>query len=223
MSGEGKADTHLPPGRMLGPYEIRKLLGSGAFADVYLARHKLLEKDFALKVIRTPEAERWEKEGAKIMCRLRHPNVVSVHFADRIDGVLVIAMDYVEGRTLRDLLRERGRMEAAEALRIAASVASALDYVHSLEGEGSSHVAHLDLKPSNILIDASGTVKITDFGMAQCAGTALSGGPAVAGSPAYMAPEQFEGRPSPGADLWAVGVVLFEMLLGRTPYRGATF
>ena len=120
----------FPEGYCLGHYEIKRLLGSGAFADVYLARHKLLDKEVALKVIRNSESEAWEQQGARIMCRLHHPHIVNVHFADRIEGRLVIAMDYAAGRTLREIQQER-RLEPAEAIDIATSLAEALDYVHT--------------------------------------------------------------------------------------------
>jgi serine/threonine protein kinase len=212
------AEDKFPEGYSLGHYEIKQLLGSGAFADVYLARHKLLDKEVALKVIRSSEAEAWEQQGAKIMCRLHHPHIVNVHFADRIDGRLVIAMDYVGGRTLREILQER-RLEPAEGIEIATSLAEALDYVHSQELGGTARPAHLDLKPSNILIDAQGMIKITDFGMAQMLHVETEQACGTGGSPAYMAPEQFAGKPSQQSDLWAVGVLLHQMLFGRTPFR----
>ena len=209
-------DTKFPEGYCLGHYEILRLLGSGAFADVYLARHRLLDKEVALKVVRSAEAEAWEQQGAKIMCRLQHPSIVNVHFADRVDGRLVIAMDYVAGKTLREILQER-QLGQSEALEIATSLAEALDYFHTLKLEAGWRLAHLDLKPSNILVDSAGTARITDFGMAQM--LHLDDDRSLGGSPAYMAPEQFEGKPSQQSDLWAVGALLFEMLLGHTPFR----
>ena len=156
----------FPEGHILGLYEIKHLIGTGAFADVYLARHRILEHEVALKVIRNSEAEAWEQQGAKIMSRLHHPNIVNVHFADRIDGRLVIAMDYVAGKTLRERMQEQ-QLDPAEAVDIASALAEALDYVHGLDLGTAARPAHLDLKPTNILITAGGTVKITDFGMAQ--------------------------------------------------------
>jgi serine/threonine protein kinase len=212
-----------PAGHRLGPYEIRQSLGSGAFADVYLARDTVLDRDVALKVIRSAEAEPGEMEGARIMCRLAHPNIVRVHAADRIGDRLVIAMDYVEGRTLREVLKESGRLDLPQALGVAHVIAEALDYVHNLRIDGASALAHLDLKPSNILVNAHGTVRIADFGLAQRfhagSGTAVRGG----GSPAYMAPEQFRSEGAPQSDLWAVGVLLYQMLTGEAPFRADSF
>jgi hypothetical protein len=212
----------LPAGSRLGAYEVRRPLGSGAFADVYLARHVLLEQDVALKIIRSAVAEDREREGAKIMSRLRHPHVVSVQFADRIDGRLVIAMDYVEGQTLRQVLDAGGPLAPERAVGIAMAICEALDYVHGLRFENGRDVAHLDLKPGNVLVQPDGTVRITDFGLAHLLGNGVSGTAPVAGSPAYMAPEQFAGKPCQASDLWAVGVLLWEMLAGEPPFRGAS-
>jgi hypothetical protein len=219
MSGAASITPLLPPGSRLGPYEILRLLGSGAFADVYLARNTLLEKEFALKVLRAPESEAGDLQGARIMCRLQHPNIVSVQFADRIEGRLVIAMDYVEGKTLRGILKERAPLDLDRSLEIAATVVNALEYVQSFELKGSAGLGHLDLKPSNILVDSKGATKITDFGMAQAFHHESDEIVVTGGSPAYMAPEQYEGKPSKQSDIWAVGVLLYEMLIGHPPFR----
>src|SRR5512139_1363388 len=154
--------TPLPAGQRLGPYEIVRLLGSGAFADVYLARHTLLEHDVALKVVREAAADRWEQHGAKVMSHLRHPNIVAVQFADRIDGRLVVAMDYVRGRTLRAVLDEGGPLAPCRAVEIATEICAALEYLHEFQLGDAAGFAHLDLKPSNVLVGDDGVVKVTD-------------------------------------------------------------
>jgi serine/threonine-protein kinase len=211
--------TPLPPGQRLGPYEIVRLLGSGAFADVYLARHTLLECDVALKVVRETAADRFEQYGAKVMSRLQHPNIVRVQFADRIDGQLVVAMDYVRGRTLRAELDGGGPLAPARAVEIAAQICAALEYLHGFQLGDAAGFAHLDLKPGNVLIGDDGVVKVTDFGLTRVTEGHEQGTERIAGSPAYMAPEQFEGRGTPRSDIWAVGVLLYEMLRGAPPFQ----
>lgn len=208
--------TRFASGAHLGAYTVERLLGSGAFADVYLARHQILNQEVALKVIRSAETEQWEQEGARLMCRLHHPNIVVVHFADRIDGRLVVAMDYVNGPTLRQLLDEHARLSPVRAARIAVAVADALQFLHTFPTEDGRAFAHLDLKPVNILLERGEVPRLTDFGLAHL--TRAVDRAAVAGSPSYMAPEQFAGRPSPRSDIWALGVLLYEMVTGRLPF-----
>jgi len=223
MSNQDLIQPLYESGHRLGPFEIQRLLGSGAFADVYLANNVHLDQRVALKVIRRAEAEPLEQQGAQMMCRLQHPNIVTVRFADRTEGRLVIAMDYVDGETLAQKLRPGEALDLATALNIATAVCAALDYVHTLEIDGCHGLAHLDLKPSNVLIDKNGAVKIADFGIAQWLrqGEGVTGVP-TGGSPAYMAPEQFEGKSAAQSDLWAVGILLCQMLTGETPFHGKT-
>lgn len=213
--------TVLPAGHRAGPYIVEHLLGSGAFADVYLARHHLLDQPVALKIVRAAAPERREQEGARLMCRLDHTGIVRVHFADCIDGHFAIAMEYVAGETLRDLLARSGRLAPERAAGIAAAVCDALEYLHSFRLADVTGYAHLDVTPSNVLIDVNGLPKLADFGLASVAAARGNKG-AVAGSPAYMAPEQFVGRGSPRSDLWAVGALMFEMLSGDPPVRGSS-
>jgi serine/threonine protein kinase len=223
MSGQDPAAQPFAAGHRLGPFEIIRPLGTGAFADVYRALDTVLDRDVALKIIRDPEAEPSEMEGARIMCRLVHPNIVRVHSADRIDGRLVIAMDYVDGKTLQDVLKENKRLELSQAIAVAQVITGALDYVHAFGIDGSCGLAHLDLKPSNILIDPRGTVRIADFGLAQRFHAPAEVAARAGGSPAYMAPEQFRGEGTAKSDLWALGIVLSQMLTGQTPFRADSF
>jgi serine/threonine protein kinase len=209
----------LCEGHSLGAYQIERRLGSGAFADVYLACSAILDQKVALKVIRRIDAENMEQQGARIMCRLNHPNVVHVHFADRIDGRLVIAMDYIRGITLKQVLDNQAPLDSPTALAIASAITEALDYVHTLKCDNFSGIAHLDLKPSNILLDEEGKVKITDFGMAHLLANTADLEMRIGGSPTYMAPEQYSGNPCPQSDLWAVGVLLYQMLIGKAPFH----
>jgi eukaryotic-like serine/threonine-protein kinase len=209
-------------GHCLGAYRIERLLGSGAFAEVYLARNTILDKEVALKVVHSTDAESMEQQGARIMCRLNHPNIVQVHSADRIDHRLVIAMDYIRGITLKEVLDEKAPLDSSTAMAIALAIVEALDYVHTLKCEQFCGIAHLDLKPSNILIDEEGVVKITDFGMAQLLANGTDPETRIGGSPTYMAPEQYSGNPCLQSDLWAVGVLLYQMLIEEAPFRASS-
>jgi hypothetical protein len=211
----------LPTGCRLGPYEIIRLAGSGAFAQVYLARQMTLDVNVALKVIQAAKSAEREIQGARIMTMLRHVNLVSVLHAEWIGDQLVIAMDWVEGQTLAERLTVTPAIEPNEALRIASEVVRGLAEIHNVRLEGCARIAHLDLKPANILIQSDGRIKITDFGISQLLGSV---GPrsATEGSPLWMAPEQFEGTPDQSSDLWALGALLYRMLAGHGLFGSPT-
>jgi serine/threonine-protein kinase len=198
---------------MLGKYERLDVLGHGASGIVYLARDTLLNKQIALKEVdvHAGDVGRFLEE-ARVMDRLRHPNIVRVNGVDRIDGKIVIDMEYVRGRNLQEILRSDGKQPVDKAVDIAIEVLDALDYAHTMQ------TVHRDIKPANILIDRDGSVKLVDFGLAEILATnAYAGG---AGTYAYMAPEDFaeDDRSDSRSDIWAVGVTLFEMLTGQRPY-----
>ena len=216
MSGDSETRHKLAPGDCLGPYKIERPLGSAASADVYLARHTVLDARCTLKVVRNSQAENWERNGVRILSTLSHPNIARVRWANRINGCFVIAMDHAGGASLRDLLREKGKLPPAEALRIVSCVASALDYVHTLEFYGPLDLVRLEIEPSNIFVAPDGAVKISDFGMGQ----GVAAEPAAdrfAGCAAYLAPEEAQGRRTLQSDVWTTGMLLFELALGRTP------
>jgi serine/threonine protein kinase len=199
---------------MLGKYERLDVLGHGVSGIVYLAKDTLLNKQVALKVVDVQAGDmRRFLEEARVMDRLRHPNIVRVLSVDRIDGEIVIAMDYVRGQNLQDLLRAEGTLPIDRACSIAVQVLDALDFAHRMQ------TVHRDIKPANILIGRDGEVKLADFGLAEILATnAYAGG---AGTYAYMAPEDFaeEDRSDHQSDIWAVGVTLFEMLTGHRPFN----
>jgi serine/threonine protein kinase len=200
----------------IGKYERLDVLGHGASGVVYLAWDTLLRRNVALKEIRAdaPELDRILEE-ARLLERLRdHPYIVRVNSVDRVNGVVLIDMELVRGRNLADVLRETpGQpLVIAEALRIALAVLEALGYAHE------RRIVHRDIKPANILIGDDGTIKLTDFGLAEALGSgSVAGG---GGTFPYMAPEDFaeESESDYRADLWAVGVVLYELLSGRRPF-----
>ncbi len=201
------------PLEMLGKYERLDVLGHGATGIVYLAKDTLLGKQVALKEISAQGDEKHRfLEEARVLDRLRHPNIVRVNSVDEIGGKVVIDMEYVRGRTLQDILRETPALPLAEAVGIAAQVCDGLAYAHS------QRTVHRDIKPANILVTREGAVKLVDFGLAEVLGThSFAGG---AGTYAYMAPEDFhpEEQSDRQSDIWAVGVVLYEMLAGRRPF-----
>ena len=198
----------------IGKYERVDVLGYGATGIVYLAWDSLLRKQVALKEINVQagDMERFLEE-ARLLDRLNHPNIVRVHSVDRMEGKILVAMEYVPGVNLQELLRQQGKLPIPQALDIAIQVLDALDYAHR------NHTIHRDIKPGNILIRKDGVVKLVDFGLATILGTgSYAGG---AGTYVYMAPEDFEEgeRSDHRSDLWAVGVTLYEMVTGKRPFN----
>jgi serine/threonine-protein kinase len=198
----------------IGKYERVDVLGYGATGIVYLAWDSLLRKQVALKEINVQagDMERFLEE-ARLLDRLNHPNIVRVHSVDRVDGKILIAMEYVPGVNLQELLRQQTNLPIRQALDIAIQVLDALDYAHQ------RHTIHRDIKPANVLVRKDGVVKLVDFGLATILGTgSYAGG---AGTYVYMAPEDFEEEEHSDhrSDLWAVGVTLYEMITGRRPFN----
>jgi serine/threonine-protein kinase len=210
----------------IGRYEIIKPLGRGAMGVVYLARDPLIDRKVALKTLRvdlddgveTEFRERFLRE-ARAAGRISHPGIVTIHDVgeDPESGLLFIAMEYIEGKDLRQLVSAGYRFRPSEAARIAADVAWALDYAHSMG------VVHRDIKPANIILTRDGTPKITDFGIARVEASNLTVEGQFIGTPNFMAPEQITGKPVDGrADLFSLGVVLFNLLTGQRPFAGGT-
>jgi Protein kinase domain len=202
-------------------YRIEELVGRGGMGVVYRAYDMRLKRTVALKLV-TPELaldqhfkERFTRETELTMA-LEHPNAVPIHDAGDVDGHLYLAMRLVEGTDLRRLLEKEGALEPSRALAICGQVANALDAAH---GKG---LVHRDVKPSNVLLDANEHVYLADFGLTRRLeeeGVQAGEGRSV-GTPAYLAPEQIEGKPVDGrADVYSLGCVLFECLTGSVPYR----
>jgi len=231
--------------RRIGKYEILDELGRGGFAVVYRARDAVMGRQVALKVISGPLAqerefvERFQQE-ARVAADLRHPNVVPVYDFGESDGALYLAMALIgQGRTLRDLLAERGPLPLEQALPILAQLADALDYLHHRDPP----LVHRDVKPANLLLEPRGEgscispsesgispsevwAVLTDFGLVRLlqASTHLTRSGTTLGTPAYMAPEQADperwGEVTPLTDVYALGIVAYEMLVGRPPFVG---
>jgi serine/threonine-protein kinase len=205
---------------LAGRYELRERLGSGAMADVHRARDRTTGHHVAIKLMRPGLADdaellrRFERESSTLRS-LHHPNIVEVLDHGTRDGAPYLVMELVEGPTLQELLRERGRLSEDDARHIGAQVASALDAAHA------QGTIHRDLKPGNILITADGTAKVTDFGIAHLdAMTQLTRTGEVLGTPRYIAPEQVTGRADARSDLYALGIVLYELVVGHPPFDG---
>ncbi len=190
-------------------------------ATVYLAEETLSRRLVALKVLhcelaRSQEARRRFISEMQILTTLEHPNLVRCYHCDDIDGQLMMALEYVRGRTLRGVLDEHVRVPASEACRIAIGVLGALHVAHTNDPP----IVHRDLKPENILLGDDGVIKVADFGIAKMLGSeAITTTPH--GTLQYMSPEQFEGLPTTaGTDLYSLGIVLYEMLVGQRPFLG---
>lgn len=203
-------------------YEPERLIARGGMAEVWLARDALLDRHVALKVL-FPElsidpnfVERFRRE-AQAAANLSHPNIVSVYDWGEAGGTYFIVMEYVEGRPLSAVLREDGPLAPDRAAAIAADVAAALGFAHR------NGVIHRDVKPGNVLITNDDHVKVTDFGIARAANTDdhLTQTGAVMGTATYFSPEQAQGLPvDQRSDVYALGVVLYEMVAGRAPFVG---
>ena len=201
-----------------GRYALVRRIGSGGMADVWLARDTELGRDVALKVLHQNFArdrefvERFRLE-ASAAAGLQHPNVVAVYDRGSFEDTYYIAMEYVEGSPLRDLI-SRG-LSIAEAVEVTRQVLAAAGFAHE------RGFVHRDLKPMNVLIDRSGRVRVTDFGIARADNSEITRTGSVLGTAQYLSPEQAQGFPvTQASDLYSIGVILFEMLTGRVPFDG---
>ncbi|HEX8136634.1 MAG TPA: protein kinase [Pyrinomonadaceae bacterium] len=220
-------------GQSIGHYQVMALLGSGGMGDVYLARDMRLGRKVALKLLPdylTDDEFRVGrfKQEARAASALNHPNVLTIYEIEEVDGRYFIATEFVEGETLRQHLKD-GSLCQGEALEVAAQIASALSKAHT------AGIVHRDIKPENIMLDAEGRVKVLDFGLAKytrplssvaddASTEVVNTVPGMLmGTTAYMSPEQVRGLAVDArTDIWSLGVVLYEMLAGRAPFRGQT-
>jgi len=205
----------------VGRYEITGELGRGAMGVVYKALDPTIGRTVALKTMRldvhgldAQEMVRRFQNEARAAGVLNHPNIVTIYDAGEQDGIFYIAMEFIEGTTLHELLAEKRVLATEEVLQLTRQICRGLDYAHS------NGIVHRDIKPANIMITGNGTVKIMDFGIAKSGGQVTNTGQ-VLGTPNYMAPEQVKGRQLDGrSDLFSLGVILYEMLTGEKPFVG---
>jgi serine/threonine-protein kinase len=225
LSG-GAAATDLT-GRKLGDFRLLRRLGQGGMGQVYVAEQASLKRKVAVKVMRTDVAgnvvsfQRFRAE-AEAIARITHANIVQVYAFGEEAGLHYMALEYVEGRNLREYLERKGPPEAPLALSIMRQVANALQRASELG------IIHRDIKPENILLTRRGEIKVADFGLARCfdadqpAPNLTQTGVAM-GTPLYMSPEQIQGRPlDPRTDIYSFGVTCYHMLTGAPPFRGQT-
>lgn len=207
----------------LGRYEIIRELGQGAMGVVYQAKDPLIDRVVAIKTINLglAQEDKDEYEGrfyqeAKAAGRLNHPNIVTIYDVGKSGDIAYIAMEFLQGRELRDIMNDGSLLPVEHVLSVVAQVASGLAYAHEYG------IIHRDVKPSNIMVIRDGHVKITDFGIARMASSAIRTQTGmVLGSPKYMSPEQVMGKDiDQRSDIFSLGVMLYEMLTGQAPFNG---
>jgi len=211
----------VTPPAAIGRYQVQGELGRGAMGTVYRAFDPVLDRVVAIKMLNPDLPEdvvaemraRFVRE-ARSAGQLNHPNIVTIYDVDVADGVAFIAMEHLEGRSLRQIL-DSGEVLSYEAIaEIAAQVAEALDYA------GRFGIVHRDTKPANVMVSPAGVAKLTDFGLAHVPSSVMTQKGSILGSPKYMSPEQVQEEPVDGrADIFALGIVLYEMLTGTTPFE----
>src|SRR5437588_7083725 len=201
-----------------GRYRVMSRLGAGGMADVFLAEDQQLGRKVALKLLHRRFAEdpdfveRFRRE-AQAAAGLQHPNVVSVFDRGAYDGTYYIAMEYLPGRSLKQLIRQEAPLDPLRAIDIAIQILKAARFAHR------HGVIHRDLKPHNVIVDDAGHVKVTDFGIARAGASDMTETGSIMGTAQYLSPEQAQGHAvSASSDLYSIGVVLYELLTGRVPF-----
>ena len=210
----------LELGTMLsGRYEVLKRVGSGGMADVYMAKDHKLNRNVAVKVLKSEYVEdekflkKFETE-AQAVARLSHPNIVNIYDVGIEDGINYIVMELAEGITLKEYIRKKGYLSPKETVEISTQIASAISHAHK------NHIIHRDIKPQNILVSDTGIIKVTDFGIAKATSSNTVTSTATAmGSVHYISPEQAKGRfCDEKSDIYSLGITMYEMVTGHVPF-----
>lgn len=213
--------------RAIGRFELKSVLGKGSMGVVHRAHDPELERDVAIKLVRLPEGIPENQQSsltqnllkeARVVARLRHPGIVSVFDCGRHDNAPYLVMEYIEGKMLSTLLKEQGALELETVGKLIEELIEAMAHAHE------QGVVHLDLKPANIMLEDNGRIRIMDFGIARTVADIGGKKKFLAGTPRYMAPEQIMNREvDPRTDVWAIGVICYEMLTGGRPFEQADF
>jgi eukaryotic-like serine/threonine-protein kinase len=205
-----------------GRYRVLSRLGSGGMADVYLAEDRLLGRQLAVKVLHHHFAEDQEfverfRREASSAAGLSHPNIVGIFDRGEWNGTYYIAMEYVAGRSLKTVVREQGALDPATAIDVVTQILRAARFAHK------RGVIHRDLKPHNVILDEEGRARVTDFGIARAGASDMTLTGSIMGTAQYLSPEQAQGHAVSGrSDLYAVGIILYELLTGAVPFDGET-
>src|SRR4051794_28646861 len=205
-----------------GRYRIVRKLGTGGMANVYLAEDEVLGRRVAIKILNDRHAgddqfvERFRRE-AKNAASLSHPNIVSIYDRGDAEGTYYIAMEYLDGRSLKELIISRGPAPVNVSIEYARQILSALRFAHR------HGIVHRDIKPHNVLVDAEGRVKVTDFGIARAGTSQMTEAGSIVGTAQYLSPEQARGSGvDQRSDLYSLGIVLYELVTGTVPFNGDT-
>ena len=205
-----------------GRYRVVRKLGAGGMADVYLAEDQELGRRVAIKILNDRHAhddqfvERFRRE-AKNAAGLSHPNIVSIYDRGEAEGTYYIAMEYLDGRTLKELIVARGPSPTHVAIDYARQILGAIGFAHR------HGIVHRDIKPHNVVVGADGRLKVTDFGIARSGASQMTEAGSIIGTAQYLSPEQARGAPVDAtSDVYSVGIVLYEMLTGKVPFNGDT-
>jgi serine/threonine-protein kinase len=207
--------------RKIGRYEIQDRIGRGGMGVLYLARDPAIDRLVAIKVLRAEFEDEDARDRfageARAAGRLRHPNIVTIHDVGEDDGSPYIAMEYIPGETLDELIRRRAPLSLARKLHLIEELCKGLGYAHK------AGLIHRDIKPANVMVDPEGVVKILDFGIARIVSASSSRATLLAGTPSYMSPEQAQSRPLDArSDMFAVGAVFYELLAYQRAFPGET-
>jgi len=216
--------AHKGPPSTLGRYKVLRELGRGAMGVVYFGKDPTIQRFVAIKTMRLDDVNDWNKmqeaktrffREAESTGRLSHPNIVTIFDAGEENNLVYIAMELLQGRTLKEWARKPNLMPLDKLITILATVADAMDYAHQ------QGVVHRDIKPANIMLMDDHSVKVMDFGIAKMASSSRTTTETVLGTPTYMSPEQIAGKNVDGrSDIFSLGVVMFELLTGRPPFTG---